>query len=36
MRKTYFTSESFTEEHPDKICGQISDAVMDEILSNDL
>lgn len=35
MRKTYFTSESVTERHPDKICDQISDAVLDEILRND-
>lgn len=30
-----FTSESVTEGHPDKICDQISDAVLDEILSRD-
>ena len=30
-----FTSESVTEGHPDKICDQISDAVLDEILEND-
>ncbi len=30
-----FTSESVTEGHPDKICDQISDAVLDEILRND-
>ncbi len=30
-----FTSESVTEGHPDKICDQISDAVLDEILSHD-
>ncbi|MCL6454469.1 MAG: methionine adenosyltransferase [Alicyclobacillus sp.] len=30
-----FTSESVTEGHPDKICDQISDAVLDEILSKD-
>lgn len=30
-----FTSESVTEGHPDKICDQISDAILDEILSND-
>ena len=35
MSKTYFTSESVTEGHPDKICDQISDAVLDEILKND-
>ena len=31
----YFTSESVSEGHPDKICDQISDAVLDEILRND-
>ena len=31
----YFTSESVTEGHPDKICDQISDAVLDTILSKD-
>ncbi|MCF8566399.1 methionine adenosyltransferase [Alicyclobacillus tolerans] len=30
-----FTSESVTEGHPDKMCDQISDAVLDEILSHD-
>lgn len=30
-----FTSESVTEGHPDKICDQISDAVLDAILEND-
>lgn len=30
-----FTSESVTEGHPDKICDQISDAVLDEILTQD-
>jgi len=30
-----FTSESMTEGHPDKICDQISDAVLDEILAQD-
>ncbi|SNX53138.1 methionine adenosyltransferase [Thermoanaerobacterium sp. RBIITD] len=34
MRK-FFTSESVTEGHPDKICDQISDAIVDEILQND-
>ena len=33
--KRLFTSESVTEGHPDKICDQISDAVLDEILKND-
>ncbi|MGE4572289.1 MAG: methionine adenosyltransferase [Candidatus Izemoplasmatales bacterium] len=31
----YFTSESVTEGHPDKICDQISDAILEEILSRD-
>ena len=34
MRK-FFTSESVTEGHPDKICDQISDAVLDSILAED-
>ena len=33
--KRFFTSESVTEGHPDKICDQISDAVLDDILSKD-
>ncbi len=35
MAKTYFTSESVTEGHPDKMCDQISDAILDEILRRD-
>ena len=35
MSKSLFTSESVTEGHPDKICDQISDAVLDAILTND-
>lgn len=35
MSKRLFTSESVTEGHPDKICDQISDAVLDEILKLD-
>jgi len=35
MEKHLFTSESVTEGHPDKICDQISDAVLDAILSQD-
>ncbi len=31
----FFTSESVTEGHPDKICDQISDAILDEIMSKD-
>ncbi len=34
-RRTLFTSESVTEGHPDKICDQISDAVLDAILTQD-
>ena len=34
-RRTLFTSESVTEGHPDKICDQISDAVLDAILTED-
>jgi len=33
--KTFFTSESVTEGHPDKLCDQISDAVLDAILAQD-
>ena len=35
MAKYLFTSESVTEGHPDKICDQISDAVLDAILTQD-
>ena len=35
MAKHLFTSESVTEGHPDKICDQISDAVLDAILAED-
>ncbi len=35
MARRLFTSESVTEGHPDKICDQISDAVLDAILSKD-
>lgn len=35
MNKLLFTSESVTEGHPDKICDQISDAVLDELLKQD-
>ena len=34
-RKHYFTSESVGEGHPDKVCDQISDAVLDKILKDD-
>jgi S-adenosylmethionine synthetase len=33
--KRYFTSESVTEGHPDKICDQIADAILDELIKND-
>ncbi len=33
--RSYFTSESVTEGHPDKLCDQISDAVLDAILTED-
>jgi S-adenosylmethionine synthetase len=33
--KAFFTSESVTEGHPDKLCDQISDGVLDAILSQD-
>jgi S-adenosylmethionine synthetase len=33
--RTYFTSESVTEGHPDKVCDQISDAVLDAVLAQD-
>ena len=33
--KFYFTSESVSKGHPDKVCDQISDAILDEILSKD-
>ena len=35
MARRLFTSESVTEGHPDKVCDQISDAILDEILKND-
>ena len=35
MARHLFTSESVTEGHPDKICDQISDAILDEILTQD-
>ena len=31
----FFSSESVTEGHPDKICDQISDAVLDDLLRQD-
>ncbi len=35
MQKYIFTSESVTEGHPDKVCDQISDAVLDSLLAED-
>jgi len=35
VKKRLFTSESVTEGHPDKICDQISDGILDAILAND-
>jgi len=35
MNKYYFTSESVTEGHPDKLCDTISDAILDECLKQD-
>ena len=35
MGKRYFTSESVTEGHPDKMCDAISDAILDELMRKD-
>ena len=35
MGRYVFTSESVTEGHPDKICDQVSDAVLDALLAQD-
>ncbi len=35
MTKKLFTSESVTEGHPDKVCDQIADAILDDIISKD-
>ena len=35
VRRSVFTSESVTEGHPDKICDQISDAILDEFIRQD-
>lgn len=35
MNKYFFTSESVIEGHPDKVCDQISDAILDAILEQD-
>ena len=36
MKTTYFTSESVSEGHPDKIADQVSDAILDALLISDL
>ena len=36
MEKRLFTSESVTEGHPDKICDQIADAILDEYMKKDV
>jgi S-adenosylmethionine synthetase len=33
--RTLFTSESVTEGHPDKLCDQIADAILDDVIAND-
>ena len=35
MERRLFTSESVTEGHPDKICDQISDAILDALMEQD-
>lgn len=35
MKNYFFTSESVTEEHPDKLCDTISDSILDEYLKQD-
>ena len=35
MKKTYFTSESVTDGHPDKVADQVSDAILDACLNID-
>ena len=35
FKNRIFTSESVTEGHPDKVCDQIADAILDDILAND-
>ncbi len=35
MAKKYFTSESVTEGHPDKMCDQVSDAILDALIAQD-
>ncbi|MFZ2364467.1 MAG: S-adenosylmethionine synthetase N-terminal domain-containing protein, partial [Trichococcus flocculiformis] len=35
MKRTFFTSESVMEGHPDKLCDQIADGILDAILKED-
>ena len=35
QNRKIFTSESVTEGHPDKVCDQIGDAILDDILAQD-
>lgn len=35
MKRRFFTSESVTEGHPDKVCDQIADAILDDIFTED-
>ena len=35
MEKLLFTSESVTEGHPDKMCDQVSDAILDALMEKD-
>ena len=35
MERRLFTSESVTEGHPDKMCDQISDAILDALIAQD-
>ena len=35
MKNIFLTSESVTEGHPDKVCDQISDAILDAIIKED-
>lgn len=35
MKRRFFTSESVTEGHPDKVCDQIADAILDDIFAED-
>lgn len=35
MEKRFFTSESVTEGHPDKVCDQVADAILDKVISKD-